>query len=245
MENEETTQAEPEVVVPPKETGAAALVKIGTRGVALTSLEDLVRFARLAAESGLCPKGMGSQAAAIAIQAGLERGMTPIAALQAFVVINGNLSVRGSAAHAMVENSPVCVPGSLRKFIDGEGENRCGVAVAWRKGYPSPEVRRFSVQDAITAKLWGKAGTWTTNPDRMLMWRAEGHLFTDVFPDVTGNFPIAEVAEDFEARETTRGETPASRVAAGLAPAPGADPLAAMLAEAVDVEAEDIPEGME
>ena len=104
-----------------------------------------------------------------------------------------------------------------------------GVAVARRRGYANAERRTFSVADAKRAGLWKKAGPWTQYPDRMLMWRAEGHLFTDVFPDVIGNYPLAEVAADFEPRETTRGETPASRVAAGLAPAPGSDPLAQLI----------------
>lgn len=247
VENEETTQEEPksetqpvtaemvrEAPVPPRAVGAAALVKIGAHGVALSSLEDLVRFARMASASGLCPSSMTAEAAAIAIQAGLERGMTPIAALQAFVVIKGNLSVKGSAAHAMVENSPVCIPGSLRKFIEGEGEQMVGVAVAHRRGYAAPERRTYSVADAKRAGLWGKKTrngdptAWITNPERMLMWRAEGHLFSDIFPDVIGNFPLAEVAEDF-AHQTVRGETPATRAAAGFAPPPGADPLLAII----------------
>jgi hypothetical protein len=64
-----------------------------------------------------------------------------------------------------------------------------------RRGQP-PERRTFSVADAKRAKLWFKAGPWTTYPDRMLQMRARGFAIRDTFPDALRGVIIAEEAQD-------------------------------------------------
>jgi hypothetical protein len=64
-----------------------------------------------------------------------------------------------------------------------------------RRGQP-PERRTFSVADAKRAKLWFKAGPWTTYPDRMLQMRARGFAIRDVFPDALRGVITAEEAVD-------------------------------------------------
>lgn len=228
------TIADPEeikaAIVPAPVRGAAALTEVGERGVLLKNLDELIRFARMAVASGLAPKGMNEQAAALCVQAGMERGMGPLGGLQTLVAINGNLSWRGQAAYALIQNSSACKRGSLRFWGEGEGDNMMGVAVAQRVGYSEPERREFTVEDAKRAKLWQKRGRdgqdtpWVTYPKRMLAWRALGLLARDVFPDVLGGFPLAEEAQDFEERiPSGKGETPATRAA--MLPPPAADPL--------------------
>ncbi len=187
-----------ETIPPPPAKGAAALVMMGERGLMLRSLDDLLRFARMAVEGGAAPRGMSAGAAAMAIQAGLERGLGVLGGLQQCVVINGVLSWRGQGAVALIQNSPACKPGSLRFWTEGEGEGMTGVAVAWRTGYAQPERREFAVKDARLAGLWGKEGPWKQYPKRQLAWRAVGFLARDVFPDILGGFPLAEEVQDFE-----------------------------------------------
>lgn len=223
------SEAKPEITAetqpPPKAPGAAALVAIGERGIMLRSLDDLLRFARMAVEGGAAPKGMSAGAAALAVQAGLERGLGPLGGLQNAVVINGVLSWRGQGAAALIQNSGVCRPGTLRFGSEGEGEQLKGFATAHRSSYPQPDRREFSVKDARQAGLWGKDGPWKQYPGRMLAWRALGLLARDVFPDVLGGFPLAEEVEDFGAPAPMAG-----RVERAALPAPASpDPLMASL----------------
>lgn len=197
-ETQAVAELTPETVPPPPTKGASALVAIGEKGLVLKSMEELLRFAQLAVSSGAAPKGMTAGAAAMAIQAGLERGLGLLGGLQHCVVINGVLSWRGQGAVALIQNSPACRPGSLRFWPEGTGEDTKGVAVAWRSGYAQPDRREFSVKDARQAHLWGKQGPWTEYPGRQLAWRALGFLARDIFPDVLGGFPMAEEAQDFE-----------------------------------------------
>jgi hypothetical protein len=175
---------------------AAASVAVGRSGVMLSSLEELLRFAKMAVDGGCAPKGMNTPAqAALAIQAGMERGLGPLGGLQAAVVINGVLSWRGWAAVGFIQQSGVCVPGSFRSWVEGEGEAAVGYCRAQRKGYDQPFVRAFSAADARKAGLWGKDGPWKTRPTNMLEWRAIGDMARFHFGDVLGGFPIAEDVE--------------------------------------------------
>lgn len=199
-----------ESLAPPKDKNAAALVEVDSGGVFIRSLDELIRFGRLAVASGFAPKGMTEGAAALAIQAGMEatseacgtcgshRRPSLLFGLRQGVVINGNFSWRGKGAAALIQNSRVCKTGTLEYWCEGEGENRKGVAKAWRIGYPKESRREFTIKDAKQARLWGKAGPWTEYTNRMLKWKAVGLLADDVFPDVLGGFPLAEEAADFE-----------------------------------------------
>lgn len=236
----------PEAPAEPPPSRNAALVQLGERGVMLRNLDDLIGFARLAVRSGAAPKGMSEGAAAMAIQAGLERGLGPLGGLQQAVVINGILSWRGQAAAALIRTSPVCKPGTLRFWHDGEGDLCKGIAVAWRVGYAEAERREFTVKDARTAGLWGKEGPWRSYPGRQLMWRALGFLARDIFSDVLGGFPLAEEAQDFEPAPAS---SPTPQARAAMLPPPVPDPLfdalsgarPVELASHAEVEVKDVP----
>lgn len=230
MEDEKKTITE-DTKAPPASKDAASLVSVGERGIVLRSLEDLLRFARMAVAAQVAPKGMTEGAAAIAIQAGLERGLGLLGGLQQAVVINGVLSWRGQGAYALIQNSPVCKPGTLTKFLEGTGDEMKGVAVAHRVGYAAPSRAEFSVKDAKLAGLWGKEGPWKQSPSRMLQWRALGYLARDVFPDVLGGFPLAEEAADYEviAAPVRTGSVPS------LPPPSAPDPLFDAISGAINI----------
>ncbi len=205
-----------------------AMVPVGERGIALQNLDDLMKFAGMAVEE-LGQKGMTKGQAAIAIQAGLERGLGVLGGLQAAVVINNVLSWRGWAAVGFIQRSTVIVPGSFKSWVEGTGDDRAGYCVAQRKGYAEPFLRKFSVKDAKVAKLWTKGGPWESRSDNMLEWRAIGDMSRFHFGDVMGNLPIAEDVEagGYEPPATAR-ELPAERRPAP--PSPVRDPILAELA---------------
>ena len=208
MPEEQVIQGEitEDALAPPERSGAAALIQIDKGGLMLKSLEDLMRFARLLVKDGAAPKGMTVGAVAIAVQAGLERGLGISGGLNFGTVINGRFAWNGQGAYALIQNNPACKPGTLRVWLEGDGDERRGVATAGRVGYRDAERREFSVKDAKQARLWGKAGPWQDYPERMLKWRALGLLARDVFPDVLGGFPLSEEAQDFETTPTHRAE---------------------------------------
>lgn len=196
-------------------TAALAKVPMGARGVMLQGLNDLKEFADTAVKSGSAPKGMNTGQAMMAIQAGLERGLGPLGGLQACVVINGQLSWRGWAAKALIQQSGLLVLGTFRTWHEGELEGReanaVGYASAKRKGYAEPFVRTFSVKDARKAGLWGKTGPWQTRPGNMLEWRAIGDLARFEFPEILGGIPIADEVEGGYGAPTVTVESPEER----------------------------------
>lgn len=69
----------------------------------------MYRFAQAVAASGWAPKGMEKpEAIVVAIQYGLEVGLTPMSALQNIAVINGRPSMYGDAQLALIRASGKC-----------------------------------------------------------------------------------------------------------------------------------------
>ncbi|MCJ7797821.1 MAG: hypothetical protein MUQ56_13860 [Thermoleophilia bacterium] len=210
----------------------AQSVQVGRGGVALQNLDDLLKFADMCVKGAVAPKGMTREAAAVAIQAGMERGLGPLGGLQAGVVINGVLSWRGWAAVGFIQNSPVIVPGTFKSWVENPATDQAvGYCRAQRRGYDQPFLRSFSVLDAKKAGLWKKGGPWDARPDNMLEWRAIGDMGRFHFGDVLGGFPIAE---DVEAGGIGPAEAP-RELPATREPAPAtlvADPILAELVPA-------------
>lgn len=194
------------------------VVTIGSRGIELTDMDSLVRFSGAVARSGLAPKGIEKQEAIfVAIQMGLEVGMSPMAALQNIAVINGRPSIWGDAQLAIVRRT-----GDLEHFEEWyeQGGQRLprnpvkptddttAVCRVKRKGYPAAEGS-FSVADAKAAGLWGKSGPWTQYWSRMLKHRARSFNLRDQFGDALKGMLSAEEAQDLPPE--TRNVTPAGR----------------------------------
>jgi hypothetical protein len=185
---------------------AAGVMPIGDRGIHLADLNDLWRFAAMALDSGMAPASFKGQAAvAIAIQMGLELGMTPVTALQNIAVINGKPAPYGAIVKGMIEKSGLLE--DYEEFYEGTfpTDEFRAVVISRRKGREKPIRSEFSIGDAKTAKLWGKTGAqgqptpWVTFPKRMIMWRARQFNYSDNFADVTKGFRTAEVVMDDDA----------------------------------------------
>jgi len=209
---------------------------IGARGIELRNMDELVRFAGAVVKSGLAPKGIDTDAAiAVAIQMGLEVGLSPMAALQNIAVINGRPSIWGDAQLAVCRAT-----GELEAFEEwyesggnkaarnpqNFGDDASAVCRVKRRGYPAVE-QVFSVADAKRAGLWGKQGPWTQYPARMLRFRARSFALRDQFSDALKGLMSAEEVQDIPADpvEKAKNVTPTRVVVSDPVPAKPADDL--------------------
>ena len=184
----------------------------GERGIILRSFEELTEFGRQVAASGLAPKDFQGKplACSIAIQMGLEIGLSPMQALQSVAVINGRPGIFGDAALALVRASGLLE--SYTQEVMGEGDSMKAIVSCVRGGEKYTSI--FTVADAKRAGLWdarekvsrykdGKQyearndAPWFRYPGRMMMFRARGFLLRDVFPDVLKGFKTTEELEDY------------------------------------------------
>ena len=168
-------------------------------GLVPTDIESLWRMALMFAKSGLMPKGCNTpEAVAVAIQGGLEIGLSPFQAVQSIAVINGRPSIFGDAALGLCMASGQVENIHEERLRDDKGHvigARCTIR---RKGIENPIVQEFTMDDAKRAKLAGKSGPWSEYPSRMLQMRARGFALRDAFPDVLKGLYLAEEAQDIQ-----------------------------------------------
>lgn len=221
--------AEPELVDDgdgkenPEPEPAKALVKAepraittGSQGLVLRSLDEVFRFARYIHASGLAPRGLETvEKVFVAVEMGLELGMTPMMSLANIGVVNGKPAPYGAAVKGIVEASGKM--SSYREFYEGgpmilEEEGKAprpnpnfAAVVVTRRADRDQELRtEFSIADAMLAKLWGKMNSnsspspWVLYPKRMLLWRARQFNLNDNFPEVTRGFKSVEELRDIE-----------------------------------------------
>jgi hypothetical protein len=177
--------------VQPVRTQAIA-VRAGSTPTAIvpTDLDQVWRIATMIKKSGMAPKDFDTpEKISVAIMHGLEIGLTPLQAMQRIAVINGRPSVWGEAVPGLALRTGQVEDWQER--VDGEGELMVATCTVKRRGIRTPITKTFSVADAKTARLWGKAGPWQQYPKRMLQMRARV-AFRDLFADAMGGLYIAE-----------------------------------------------------
>jgi len=158
-------------------------------------IEQAFRIAQALAHSGMAPNGFQTpEKCFVAIMAGAELGLPPFQSLQSFAIINGRPTIYGAALMAVIRTNGF----KVREWFEGDGETLTAFCEVTRPDDGDKAEASYSVADAKTAKLWGKAGPWTTNPKRMLQWRARGFSFTDGAADVLKGLQIREVVQDDE-----------------------------------------------
>ena len=174
------------------------IVAAGDRGLVLHDLDSMQRFAQMVLASDLAPSQYkrGSQAqqianVCVALQYGLELGLSPMQSLQGVAVINGRPTVFGDSLLGLCYAS-----GLIEEFnvvVEGTGDTRGAVCTVRRKGVENPIIRTFTIRDAKQANLWGRSGPWTQYPERMLEHRARGFALRDAFADkLRGVIPTEE-----------------------------------------------------
>lgn len=149
-----------------------------------TTLKEAQEYATIFANSGLCPEAYKGRPNDILIvwQMGKEIGLDKMQALRTLGCINGMPFAYGDGQLALVKRHPEFV--DMHEWFEGELEK--GTLTAYctmtRKNQ-EPITQKFSIDDAKRAGLWGKKGTWTQYPRRMLQHRARGFAAKDTFPD--------------------------------------------------------------
>ena len=175
-------------------------IRLGERGVELKTFGDILQFSEAMFKSGLAPKGVANaQAVVVIVQTGLELGLTPMQALQGMHVINGKVGLDGELALAIIRNHPSCE--YIRCGIEGNEFSMKGVCVSKRVGDKTEFRTEFSMADAKTAGLVGKAGPWMQYPKRMLMWRAAGFHTRDYWSEVTKGLAFPDELRDTESQQ--------------------------------------------
>lgn len=163
-----------------------------------TSITEALSLAKMVSDSDLVPKDYKGKPANILVawQLGAEIGLQPLQAMQGIAVVNGRPAVWGDTALALVLGSGIVE--NLSETFEGTGDTLTAVCTLKRRGIEAPTVRRFSVADAKTARLWGKEGPWTQYPKRMLQLRARGFALRDGAADVLKGTLLVEELQGVE-----------------------------------------------
>ena len=184
---------------PPKKTAAA---------LAPQTFAQWMQLAEMMAASSLVPKEFKNQPGdcLVAMQMGSAVGLNPFQAIQSIAVINSRPCMWGDAVLGIVWASGLC------EDIEETDDRSIATCSVKRKGKPTPVVRRFSMENAKTAKVWlpgrdnnpGKwislserSGPWQSYPERMRQMRARSWALRDAFPDVLKGLHIREEVEDY------------------------------------------------
>ncbi|MBW3096853.1 hypothetical protein [Pseudohoeflea coraliihabitans] len=180
-------------------------------------INQAFRLADAIHQGGMSPYGMETpQKIMIAMLAGMEVGLPPMAAVQSVAVINNRPCMWGDALIGVVRSSNVCE--YVREWIDGEGDEMIAYCETKRKSETEPVKRSFSVDDAKRAGLWQTearvqkrargGGTyeaandspWYKYPKRMLGMRARAWCLRDTYADILKGMQVREEVEDYPER---------------------------------------------
>ena len=214
-----------------KSVGIDTALKTGG-GLIPHNLDQLWRLACMMAKSGMMPKGIQTpEAVAVAVQMGLEVGLSPMSAVQNIAVINGRPSIWGDSVLGLVRASGLLEdfdeyfeidgkrlePGEVDQYLTSD--KLTAICVAKRKDQEQLIMRGFSIADAKTANLWekkskdGYPSTWMLYPKRMLQMRPRSWTLRDGFGDVIKGLKVAEEVIDMVTTNGQSFELGGSRVA--------------------------------
>jgi hypothetical protein len=173
---------------------AQALITMQNGALTPGNFEGLWRLSEIMAASGMMPKNIERpETVFVAVQMGLEVGLSPMQAVQNIAVVNGRPTIWGDAMLGLVRGSGLLT--SISETTSGEGDSVTATCTVTRCNDPGETVGKFSVADAKRAGLWGKTGPWTQYPRRMLQMRARGYALRDKFPDVLKGLHAREEVE--------------------------------------------------
>ena len=212
-----------------KETGKEIAVQTERKAFALLpqNIQEGMELAAMIAKSDLAPKDFKGNAANcfIAMQMGAEVGLSPMQAIQNIAVINGRPSVWGDSMLAICQAHR-----DFESINENESTDEKGVCVVKRRGMVA-QRREFSLADAKSAGLFGKAGPWTNYRARMLKLRARAFALRDTFGDALRGLQSAEEVSDYVNTDIVQPSQAKPEIAPPLkktdvAPPPAADAVA-------------------
>lgn len=147
------------------------------KGIAVRSLDDVERLARIAVGSGYtsCRK---AEEAAMLIITGHELGLSPAQSLRGIYVVSGKPVLSADLMVAVVRRSGLC---ESWRTVESTAE-RCTITTR-RRGESVDATRTWTMADAKRAQITGKS-IWTAYPATMLRHRCAADLAREVYPDV-------------------------------------------------------------
>lgn len=208
------------------------------------SLDDTFRLAKALSMAGdMVPQHFqGRQEATMAaIVRGMEIGLAPMQALSNIAVINGRACIWGDAIPAIIQRAGH----HIDVEIEGEGDSTVAIATLERGDTGKVITRRFSVDDAKKANLWGKKGPWQQYPRRMLAHRARGWVARDGAADALMGLQIAEEVSDYAPPKDITPQTGGFAAKAQAARETPQEPTPAEDAQVLPDEPENAPETQE
>jgi len=177
-------------------------LRTGQRGLVPRNIDEMWRMATMFAASHLVPSHFDTaEKVMVAVQTGLEIGLTPSQALQNLYVVNSRVSIPGETAIALVRQSGVL------EYLDDRFEGEEGtddfaaVIVSKRNDDRHEKVTQFTVAEAKEAGLWmsktpkGRDTPWVRYPKDMLRWKAYGRHLRLYYPDVLKGLRLREEEE--------------------------------------------------
>lgn len=169
-------------------------------GFEFKTLDELEKFSIKMSKTGLIPnkyQGKPDDIFAAALY-GQTLGLSFFQSLKGIAVINGVPCIWGDAALALILSHRDCE--DIQESYDNATQTAfCTIK---RKGRSSVQ-RSFSMQEAKTANLIGKAGPWQAYPKRMLQMRARGFALRDSFADALQGLVLTEEAMDIKEIDIT------------------------------------------
>lgn len=180
------------------ETARSSSITLTAGGFMPSNFEEAWRFATALSKSSIIPDKFRNKPADcfIAIEYSANLHVPVLMLMKNLAVINGVPAIWGDVMLAIVQRHPHYE--RHKEYFEGTGDSRTAVFEIKRRGHDL-HIQRFSVADAKTAKLWGKSGPWTNNPDRMLQMRSRGFGCRDKFADALCGLISVEEARDYPA----------------------------------------------
>jgi hypothetical protein len=180
--------------------------------LAIRSLDDVERLARISVASGLIAHRR-PEAAAVVLLTGRELGLAPMASLRGIYEVSGRPVLAADMMVAVVRRSGLC--DSWRVV---ESSPTTVTITTKRKGESESESCTWTIEDAKRAGCGGQ--TWQRFPRQMLSHRCAAELARRVYPDVLlGLYTPDELGSD-DAPASER-EVVVSEVAQAPAPDDG------------------------
>jgi hypothetical protein len=141
-------------------------------------MNQAVQLAQLLFKARLFSAYGTPEAVLSTVLSGRELGLSAMASLRAFHVVEGKPTMAADALRALVLKS-----GKAKTFRCTERTASAATFTTTREGEEPMELR-YTIEEAQAAGLVKNGGSWTKNPSDMLVARASSKLARLVYPDV-------------------------------------------------------------
>jgi 5'-3' exonuclease len=150
------------------------------------SMNQAVQLAQLLFKARLFGAYGTPEAVLSTVLSGRELGLSAMASLRAFHVVEGRPTMAADALRALVLKS-----GKAKTFRCTERTAQAATFTTTREGEEPMELR-YTIEEAQAAGLVKNGGSWTKNPADMLVARASSKLARLVYPDVVAGLYAPE-----------------------------------------------------